>query len=124
MVKVNKLLKILQRTLSLNEMVYTKTKKNKKTIRDKTGISLSNSIRNTISGLEKTLKESARTRESSKKEETHKNAIDWKDQKTTTAVNSDDKSGRDKSKDVQERKETQKIPWQGQAVQTKQELSK
>ena len=54
----------------------------------------------------------------------HRNPMEWKDQKKTTTDKSDITTGRDKSKDIGKRRETQKILGQDQAMQTKQDLPK
>ena len=54
--------------------------------------------------------------ETTKEGETYRNPSERKDLKKTT--------GRNKSKDICERRKTQKVPGQGETIQTKQDIPK
>ena len=70
----------------------------------------------------RTTKETTRTNRSTIEEKIHKDNMEWKDQKKITADRNDNKTGRNKSKEIGGRRENQKIPRLNQSTEQKRTL--
>ena len=73
--------------------------------------------------LEEPVKKLRKQNDSAKEEKTGKDRLGWEDQ-NKTADESNNTTWGDTSKDTGEKRETQKIPKQGQAIQTKRDIPK
>ena len=106
----------------LDEYIYTGTK----LVCDKISNKESEQKHKTWIGNEerRTIKETATTYEITKGNETYRSLTERKDPQKITTDKSDNTRRRNKSKDISERRETQKIPGYDQGMKTKQDIPK